>query len=73
MAGYQAAGRARGDTTGLHHDLTEAVRGQVGHCWQPVSAPPRPRAGPVITTLMARYAPVFGRPDDAAPRAGVGR
>jgi DNA-binding transcriptional MerR regulator len=31
MAEYQATERAQGDTTGLHHDLTETVRDRVSH------------------------------------------
>ncbi|MGW5667771.1 MerR family transcriptional regulator [Micromonospora sp. NPDC003776] len=66
MAEYQAAERNQGDTTGLHHDLTEAVRDRVGQALAAGVAPTSPQAAPVITDLMARYAHVFGRPDDAS-------
>ncbi len=65
MAEYQAAERAQGDTTGLHHDLTEAVRDRVGQALAAGVIPTSPQADPVITELMARYAHVFGRSDDA--------
>lgn len=69
MAEYQAAERAQGDTTGLHHDLTEAVRDQVGRALAAGVGPASPQAAPVVTALMARYAHVFGRPDDADLRS----
>ncbi len=65
MAEYQAAERAQGDTTGLHHDLTDAVRDRVGQALAAGVAPASPQAAPVITAFLARYAHVFGRPDDA--------
>lgn len=65
MAEYQAAERARGDVTGLHHDLTEAVRDSVAHALEAGIAPASAQAGPVVDALTARYARTFGRPDDA--------
>ncbi|GAB2976197.1 MerR family transcriptional regulator [Streptomyces pseudoechinosporeus] len=64
MAEHQAAERAQGDTTGLHHDLTETVRDHVGHALTAGIAPDSPEAAPVIDALTARYAQVFGRADD---------
>jgi DNA-binding transcriptional MerR regulator len=68
MAEYQAAERAGGDTTGLHHDLAEAVRGQVCQALAAGIAPASPEADPVVDALTAQYADVFGRPDDAGQR-----
>ncbi|MEV8318436.1 MerR family transcriptional regulator [Streptomyces sp. NPDC059900] len=68
MAEHQAAERARGDTTGLHHDLTEAVRDQVGHALTAGIAPASAEATPVVDTLTARYARVFDRADDIGLR-----
>ncbi|MGV9267620.1 MerR family transcriptional regulator [Kitasatospora sp. NPDC003701] len=64
MAEHQAAERAQGDTTGLHHDLTETVREQVGHALTAGITPASTEAAAVIDALTARYAQVFGRADD---------
>ncbi|MEV0188099.1 MerR family transcriptional regulator [Kitasatospora purpeofusca] len=68
MAEYQAAERAQGDTTGLHHDLTEAVRDHVGRALDAGLAPASPGAAAVVDTLTAAYARTFARPDDAELR-----
>ncbi|MFJ9610123.1 MerR family transcriptional regulator [Kitasatospora sp. NPDC101176] len=68
MAEYQAAERARGDATGLHHDLTEAVRDGVGRALDAGIAPASAEAVPVVDALTARYAQTFGRADDAELR-----
>ncbi|MFD6391718.1 MerR family transcriptional regulator [Nocardia sp. NPDC060259] len=68
MAEYQARERAAGDTTGLHHDLTEAVRTQVGAAVTADIAPGSAAAIPVLDALTARYASTFDRPDDPALR-----
>ncbi|WP_030266942.1 MerR family transcriptional regulator [Streptomyces sp. NRRL B-24484] len=68
MAEYQAAERALGDTTGLHHDLTEAVRDAVGRALAAGTAPRSAGAATVVDALTARYARTFGRPDDAGLR-----
>jgi DNA-binding transcriptional MerR regulator len=68
MAEYQAAERAAGDTTGLHHELTEAVREQVGRALADGTAPDSPAAAGVVASLTARYAQVFDRPDDTELR-----
>lgn len=64
MAEYQAAQRADGDTTGLHHGLTEAVLEDVGRAAAAGIAPDSERAGGIVATLTARYAETFGKADD---------
>ncbi|MEU4521809.1 MerR family transcriptional regulator [Amycolatopsis sp. NPDC024027] len=64
MAEYQAAQRAEGDTTGLHHELTEAVREEVGRALAAGIAPDSEQAGGIVATLSARYAETFGKADD---------
>ncbi|MGW4064633.1 MerR family transcriptional regulator [Amycolatopsis sp. NPDC004747] len=64
MAEYQAAQRADGDTTGLHHDLTETVRDEVGRALSAGVAPDSGQAGGIVATLTARYAETFGKADD---------
>jgi DNA-binding transcriptional MerR regulator len=68
MAEHQAAERAQGDTTGLHHDLTQTVRDQVGHALTAGIDPVSAGATPVIDALTARYAQVFDRADDTELR-----
>ncbi|WP_052849136.1 MerR family transcriptional regulator [Streptomyces avicenniae] len=68
MAEYQAEQRDLGDTTGLHHALTETVRETVGAALERGVLPGSPEAAPYVDTLTARYAETFGRPDDAALR-----
>lgn len=68
MAEYQAAERAEGDRTGLHHELTEAVRDTVARALDAGTAPDSPAAVPVLAALTARYAEAFDRPDDDALR-----
>ncbi|NYI05214.1 helix-turn-helix domain-containing protein [Allostreptomyces psammosilenae] len=65
MAEYQAAERGRGDGTGLHHELTEAVRDTVGRALDAGTAPDSAEAAHVVAALTARYAQTFNRPDDA--------
>ncbi|MFC8718426.1 MerR family transcriptional regulator [Kitasatospora sp. NPDC057198] len=71
MAAYQAEQRAEGDTTGLHHELTERVREVVGAALAAGTAPGTPAADAAVAGLTARYAEVFGRPDDAALRGWI--
>ncbi|MGK8501157.1 MerR family transcriptional regulator [Nocardia asiatica] len=71
MAEYQARERADGDTTGLHHDLTEAVRDRVGAAIEAGIAPGSPAAADVVAELSARYAATFGRADDRALREWI--
>ncbi|MFB6888240.1 MerR family transcriptional regulator [Kitasatospora sp. NPDC056327] len=68
MAEYQAAERARGDRTGLHHELTEAVRDAVGRAIEDGTDPASPGAAAVVDDLTARYARTFERADDARLR-----
>ncbi|MFE5475041.1 MerR family transcriptional regulator [Nocardia sp. NPDC056541] len=71
MADYQARERAAGDTTGLHHDLTEAVRTLVGGAVAAGMPPQPPAATPILDALTARYATTFDRPDDNALRRWI--
>ena len=64
MAEYQAAQRAEGDLTGLHHDLTETVREDVGRALTAGIAPDSEQASGIVTTLTAHYARTFGKADD---------
>ncbi|MGI5222718.1 MerR family transcriptional regulator [Nocardia sp. CA-290969] len=68
MAEYQAAQRREGDTTGLHHALTETVRAEVGRALAAEIGPESAAAAPIVDTLTARYAATFGKPDDSALR-----
>ncbi|MFE3753442.1 MerR family transcriptional regulator [Nocardia tengchongensis] len=68
MAEYQARERAAGDDTGLHHDLTEAVRDRVGAALAESIAPDSPAAAGILDDLTARYAATFAKLDDAALR-----
>ncbi|MEU7629477.1 MerR family transcriptional regulator [Nocardia sp. NPDC049220] len=71
MAEYQEKQRADGDSTGLHHDLTETVREEVGRAMATGIAPDAPEAEPIVDTLTARYAETFGRADDSDLRRWV--
>ncbi|MFE7572226.1 MerR family transcriptional regulator [Streptomyces sp. NPDC057539] len=65
MAEHQAAERARGDTTGLHHDLTRAVCEQVDKALEAGIQPTSELAAPIVDSLAGLYAETFGRTDDA--------
>ncbi|GAA1992026.1 MerR family transcriptional regulator [Catenulispora subtropica] len=69
MAEYQAAERAAGDTTGLHHELTDQVRTLITQAIADGVDPESPAAAPIIAHLAARYATTFSKPDDEALRA----
>ncbi|AYF73689.1 MerR family transcriptional regulator [Nocardia yunnanensis] len=71
MAEYQARERADGDTTGLHHDLTEAVRTEVGKALADGLSADSPAAAAIIDTLTARYADTFAKPDDPRLRRWI--
>ncbi|MQY27100.1 hypothetical protein [Nocardia aurantia] len=71
MAEYQARERAAGDDSGLHHDLTEAVRQEVDRALTAGVAPDSKVAAGIVDTLMTRYAETFGKADDAHLRAWV--
>jgi DNA-binding transcriptional MerR regulator len=65
MAEHQASERAQGDTTGLHHDLTEAVRDRVGRALDAGITPVSAEAVPIVCDLTARYSQAFHRADDS--------
>ncbi|MET7297944.1 MerR family transcriptional regulator [Embleya sp. NPDC005575] len=65
MAEHQAAERAQGDTTGLHHDLTTAVREQVGEALAAGIQPESDQAALIVDSLAGLYGETFGRTDDA--------
>ncbi|MFJ9371617.1 MerR family transcriptional regulator [Nocardia sp. NPDC101769] len=71
MAEYQARERAEGDTTGLHHDLTEVVRTEVGKALADGLSADSAAATPVVDALTGRYADTFGKPDDARLRRWI--
>ncbi|WP_245568722.1 hypothetical protein [Nocardia concava] len=71
MAEYQAKERAAGDDTGLHHDLTEAVRDRVGKALAANIAPDSPPAAAIIDELTARYSETFDKPDDRPLREWI--
>ena len=73
MAEYQAAERAEGDTTGLHHELTVVVRERIGQAVADGVDPESPAADPILAELAARYATTFDKPDDPALREWLWR
>lgn len=64
MAEYQAAERAAGDDTGLHHAVTDAVRERVTQAVADEVVPGSAAADLIVDELLALYAEVFSRPDD---------
>jgi DNA-binding transcriptional MerR regulator len=68
MAEYQAAERAAGDDTGLHHEITDSVRARVTGAIADGVEPTSAAAGAIVDELAADYAGVFGRPDDTELR-----
>lgn len=68
MAEYQAAERAAGDTTTLHHDLTTLVRTRITQAIADGITPESPAADPILAHLAAEYATTFSKPDDEALR-----
>ncbi|GII52184.1 MerR family transcriptional regulator [Planotetraspora thailandica] len=64
MAEQQAADRAYGDTSGLHHELTEATIAAVGQAIEAGIDPASPEAVPIVDGLAVRYAQTFGRTGD---------
>lgn len=73
MAEYQAAERAEGDISGLHHELTVLVRERIGRAVAEGVEPESQAADPIIAELGAQYAATFGKPDDAALREWLWR
>ncbi len=68
MAEHQAAERAAGDQTGLHHQVTDLVRERVQKAQADGIEPGSPAARPVLTHLIAGYTATFGHPDSAEYR-----
>ncbi|GAA3927193.1 helix-turn-helix domain-containing protein [Actinoplanes auranticolor] len=69
MAEYQAAERADGDQTGLHHELTIHVADRVAAAIADGVQPASAQAAPVVAELVARYADTFGANDSGEYRA----
>ncbi len=63
MAEYQAAERASGDTTGLHHELTVAVGDRARRALAAGIVPASPAAADIVSELSRRYAETFDRSD----------
>ncbi|MFC4592523.1 TipAS antibiotic-recognition domain-containing protein [Sphaerisporangium corydalis] len=68
MAEHQAAERAEGDRTGLHHEVTELVLERVRRARTDGVEPGSPEARAVLVELIAGYTATFGHPDSAAYR-----
>lgn len=62
-AEHQAEDRARGDRTGLHHDLTVYVRDTVGRALADGIDPAGAAARPILDGLVAQYCVTFGEAD----------
>jgi DNA-binding transcriptional MerR regulator len=71
MAEHQAAERADGDRTGLHHHLTVFVRDTVARAIDDGITPESPEALPVLAELVSAYARTFHAVDSAAYRASL--
>jgi DNA-binding transcriptional MerR regulator len=69
MAEHQAAERADGDQTGLHHDLTNQVRDRVQAAIVAGIEPTSAQAVPVLADLVDRYARTFSAADTHEYRA----
>ena len=63
LAQHQADERAAGDPGGLHHELTEQVRGQVTEAITAGIDPRSPRAAMILDGLVARYTETFTTAD----------
>ncbi|MEW9528378.1 hypothetical protein [Microbispora sp. NPDC049125] len=68
MAEQQAAERAEGDRTGLHHEVTELVRERVRQAQTEGVEPGSPQARAILVELIAGYTATFGHPDSAEYR-----
>ena len=71
MAEFQAAQRAEGDDTGLHHDLTVQVTQEVEAAIEAGIDPTSAAAAPVVDGLIRGYARAFRKTDTAELRAAV--
>lgn len=69
MAEHQAADRANGDQTELHHELTNYVRDKVQAAIATGIEPASPQAGPVPADLVDKYAQAFVAADTRQYRA----
>jgi hypothetical protein len=68
MAEHQAAERAAGDQTGLHHEVTELVRERVRQAQADGVEPGSQQARTVLVELIAGYTATFGHFDSAEYR-----
>ncbi|MEU4698690.1 MerR family transcriptional regulator [Nonomuraea dietziae] len=68
MAEHHAAERSHGDATTLRRDSAAMVRDEVGPALAAGIDPVSPEADAVVAAVMAQYAQVFDRPDDAELR-----
>jgi DNA-binding transcriptional MerR regulator len=73
MAEYQAAERAAGDRTGLHHDLTNHVSERVIAAMAAGIDPTSQAAVTVVDDLVDRYVRTFGASDTPGYRAALVR
>jgi hypothetical protein len=71
MAQFQAAERANGDHSGLHHELTVQVIDQVQAAIAADMDPDSPAACRVVDDLVTAYARTFHQSDTAAYRRDV--
>jgi DNA-binding transcriptional MerR regulator len=69
LAEYQAAERADGDQTGLHHDLTVWARGRIEAAIAAGITPTSADAAAVVEELVDRYADTFAAADTPDYRA----
>ncbi|HUR08441.1 MAG TPA: MerR family transcriptional regulator [Nonomuraea sp.] len=68
MAEQHAAERAQGDTAVLRRDSVALVREEAGPAVAAGLDPAAPQAEAVVAAVTARYAEIFGCPDDAGLR-----
>jgi DNA-binding transcriptional MerR regulator len=68
-AEYQAAERADGDRSGLHHELTNQVRQRVEAALADGVDPASEQTGMVLAELVGRYVHTFGKADTAEYRS----
>lgn len=71
MAEFQASERAKGDQTGLHHDLTVRVIEQVQARIAAEVDPESPVAAATVDELVHAYATTFDRTDSVAYRSEI--
>lgn len=71
MAEFQASERARGDQTGLHHDLTVRVIEEVQADIAAGVDPTSPAAATTVDALVSAYAMTFDRADTIGYRSEI--